>query len=130
MKQFTQIKEIALYVRDLDRTENFYHGKLDLEVISREEGRHIFFKAGSSILLCFLADATKNSEKLPSHFAGGNQHIAFEVPKTKYQETKEQIRGKEIKIEHEQSWSDDYQSFYFRDPDGHSLEVVPAGMWD
>lgn len=130
MQQFTQIKETALYVEDLERTEGFYHEKLELEIISKEEKRHIFFKAGSSILLCFLADATKHSETLPPHYARGQMHIAFEVPEEKYLETKEWIREKGIEIEHEQDWSGEYQSFYFRDPDGHSLEIVPAGMWD
>lgn len=129
MQQVTQIKETVLYVKDLDRTENFYHQKLELEIISREEDRHIFFKAGSSILLCFLADATKQSETLPPHFGEGKMHIAFEVPKTSYRETKEWIINKGIDIEHEQNWGDEYRSFYFRDPDGHSLEIVPAGMW-
>lgn len=130
MEQITQIKETALYVQDLDRTEDFYHGRLGLEIISREEGRHIFFKAGSSILLCFMADATKNGETLPAHYGEGKLHIAFEVSKEEYQKTKEQIREKGIEIEHEQSWGGEYQSFYFRDPDGHSLEIVPEGMWD
>lgn len=129
MQQVTQIKETALYVKDLDRTEDFYHGKLELEIISKEDKRHIFFKAGSSVLLCFMADATKKSETLPPHYGEGRMHIAFEVPKDKYREIKKWIRKKGIEIEHEQEWGDEYQSFYFRDPDGHSLEIVPAGMW-
>jgi catechol 2,3-dioxygenase-like lactoylglutathione lyase family enzyme len=126
---FTQIKETGLYVQDLDRTEFFYNGKLDLEIISKSEGRHIFFKAGSSVLLCFIADATKNDEKLPGHFGEGKMHIAFEVPKDKYADTKKWIRSRGIEIEHEQQWGEDYHSFYFRDPDGHSLEIVPEGLW-
>lgn len=127
---FKQIKETSLYVKDLARTESFYHEKLDLEIITKSKGRHIFFKAGSSVLLCFIADATQNDKKLPSHFGEGNMHIAFEIPKANYQDTKAWIRSKEIEIEHEQHWYDDYYSFYFRDPDGHSLEIVPEGMWD
>lgn len=128
--QFNQIKETSLYVKDLDRTEAFYKDKLNLKVIGKSEGRHVFFKAGSSVLLCFIAEATKEDEKLPSHFADGDMHIAFEVPKDKYEEIKAQIRSQSIEIEHEQQWSEEYQSFYFRDPDGHSLEIVPAGMWN
>lgn len=102
MQQVTQIKETVLYVKDLDRSENFYHQKLELEIISKEEKRHIFFKAGSSILLCFLADTTKQSETLPRHYGKGRMHIAFEVPKEKYRKTKEWIREKSIDIEHDQ----------------------------
>ena len=128
--QFNQIKETCLYVQDLDRTEKFYSEILDLEVISRSKGRHIFFKAGTSVLLCFIAEATKQENNLPGHFGEGNMHIAFELPKEKYDDTKAELKSVGIEIEHEQQWSDEYRSFYFRDPDGHSIEIVPAGMWD
>ncbi|MDR8392992.1 VOC family protein [Aliifodinibius sp. S!AR15-10] len=127
---FNQIKETSLYVKDLDRTEAFYSGKLQLEVIGKEEGRHIFFKSGFSILLCFIADKTKAGENLPSHYGEGNMHIAFEVPKEEYEATKAWLQSRGIEIEHEQSWGRDFKSCYFRDPDGHSLEIVPSGMWD
>lgn len=126
---FTQIKETSLYVKDLDKTEAFYSGKLGLKVIGKTEGRHVFFKAGSSVLLCFNADATKQEENLPGHFGEGNLHVAFEVPHEKYEEIKAEILSADIEIEYEQQWSDNYRSFYFRDPDQHSIEIVPAGMW-
>ncbi len=126
---FTQIKETSLYVEDLDRTEAFYSGKLQLEVIAKSEGRHVFFKAGSSVLLCFIAESTGKDENLPAHFGEGNMHIAFEVPEETYEEIKAEILSSDIEIEHEQHWSDEYRSFYFRDPDDHSIEIVPAGMW-
>lgn len=127
---FSQIKETCLYIKDLEKTEAFYQGKLNLKVIARAEGRHIFFKAGSSVLLCFLAEATKNEPNLPSHFGEGKMHMALEVPEKNYWEAKAWIRSKDIEIEHEQQWNEDYQSFYFRDPDGHSIEIVPEGMWE
>lgn len=127
--QFNQIKETCLYVQDLDRTEKFYSETLNLKVISRSEGRHVFFKAGTSVLLCFIAEATQLEDNLPAHFGEGNMHIAFEVPKEKYENVKVELKSAGIEIEHEQEWSEEYRSFYFRDPDGHSLEVVPEGMW-
>jgi len=126
----TQIKETALYIEDLDRTEAFYSQQLQLEVISKVERRHVFFRAGSSVLLCFIAEATKGDESLPPHFGKGNMHIAFEVPKEKYMEVKENIRSSNIAIEYEQQWNKNVESFYFRDPDGHLLEIVPTGMWE
>lgn len=126
----TQIKETSLYVQDLERTENFYREKLNFEIIAREEGRHVFFRAGSSVLLCFLAGATNKDDKLPAHHAEGNIHIAFEVPRADYEAEKKQLQLQGITIEHEEHWYGDCYSFYFRDPDGHVLEIVPRGMWD
>lgn len=126
--KINQVKEISLYVTDLDRTEAFYQGKLGFPVISRVNGRHIFFRVGHSVLLCFIPGATRKGS-LPAHYAEGKIHIAFEVSDKQYREAKEWIRSLEISIEHEQKWHDGYFSIYFRDPDGHSLEIVPEGLW-
>ncbi|MGD8749435.1 MAG: VOC family protein [Balneolaceae bacterium] len=127
---FNRIIETCLYVQNLNKTEAFYNGKLEFPIIGKKEGRHIFFRAGSSVLLCFNAEITQKEDTLPAHFGEGHIHLAFEVPKGQYEKAKEWVQSKDIEIEHEQCWHDDYRSFYFRDPDGHSLEVVPQGLWD
>lgn len=127
---FTQIKETCLYVYDLERTESFYHTKLGLPVISKEAGRHIFFRAGTSVLLCFISEATQTSDTLPPHYGVGNMHLGLEVPKESYHQIKGQVQSAGIAIEHVQQWDDKNESIYFRDPDGHSIEIVPAGLWD
>lgn len=128
--EFTQIKETCLYVSDLDRTSAFYSGKLGLPIISRVEGRHLFFRAGSSVLLCFIAEATRHETQLPPHFAEGKQHLAFEVRQEDYERIKSAIENEDIRITHVQTWKNDLNSFYFEDPDGHVLEIVPPGIWD
>ncbi|MEQ8552640.1 MAG: VOC family protein [Cyclobacteriaceae bacterium] len=128
--EFTQIKETCLYVTDLDQTEAFYHGMLNMPIISKVADRHIFFRTGTSVLLCFIAESTRQEEVLPPHYASGKQHIAFEVPEKEYSKFKELIMEKGILITHEQEWKAQVKSFYFEDPDGHVLEIVPEGMWD
>jgi catechol 2,3-dioxygenase-like lactoylglutathione lyase family enzyme len=127
--QFIQIKETSLYVFSLDNSKRFYNGLLGLDIISEAPGRHIFFKAGTSMLLCFIAGTTANDTKLPTHGGKGKIHIAFEVPKENYVKTRKDLEDKGIAIEHEESWPGGFQSFYFRDPDEHLLEVVQTGMW-
>lgn len=126
----TQVKENCLYVSDLERTRHFYHHNLGLPLISHVEGRHIFFRAGSSVLLCFLPEVTRAETKLPPHFAYGQQHLAFEVPAQEYAVWKKRLAEQEIEIVHEQYWKDDLYSMYFYDPDGHLLEIVPPHIWD
>lgn len=125
-----QVKETCLYIKDLDRAQDFYNGKLGLPVISKVEGRHIFFRAGSSVLLCFIPEVTRNEEKLPPHYAYGKQHIAFEVNAEDYKKWLSLIKSRGIEIVHEQDWKDGLKSFYFYDPDDHVLEVVPRGIWE
>ena len=125
-----QIKETCLYVKDLDKTHQFYHGLLNLPLISRVEGRHIFFRAGQSVLLCFISETTKKDEKLPPHYGTGKLHLAFEVEADVYESTKKGVQERGIEIIHEQTWKEGNKSFYFHDPDGHVLEIVQPGLWD
>ena len=127
--QFSQIKESCLYITDLDQAEAFYHGKLNLPIISKVPGRHIFFRAGTSVLLCFIAEVTAEETILPPHFASGKQHLAFSCPPQQYENWKTFIQDREIAIIHEHTWPGGFRSFYFHDPEGHVLEVVQEGMW-
>lgn len=128
--QITQIKETCLYVRDLDITEQFYAVTMGFKLIGKHEGRNVFFRCGSSVLLCFLPEVTAIEEVLPSHYASGKIHIAFEVQPEDYDAWKLKLRALDIEIVHEQSWDNRLKSFYFRDPDGHLLEIVPEGVWN
>ncbi|WP_194776891.1 VOC family protein [Pararhodonellum marinum] len=127
---YTQIKETCLYISDLDQAETFYGEILEMPVISKVTDRHIFFRCGSSVLLCFIPDATKNERNLPPHYAHGPQHVAFEVDIIAYQSTKAKLLKKGISITHEQDWKEGMESFYFEDPFGHVLEIVPNGIWE
>ena len=126
----TQIKETCLYISDLDQAEAFYNGLLGFPVMSKVDGRHIFFRCGTSVLLCFLPEVTQAETTLPPHFAAGKQHIAFEVGQNDYANTKEKLIRCGIEITHVQNWTAELESFYFEDPFGHVLEVVPSGIWE
>jgi catechol 2,3-dioxygenase-like lactoylglutathione lyase family enzyme len=128
--KFRGIRETCIYIEDLDRTEKFYHGILMLEKHSRVEGNHVFFRAGSSMLLCFLKGATNKQNHLPPHFAEGQLHFAFEAEKGDYDNWKKRLENAGILTEHEQIWKDGLKSFYFRDPDGHLAEILQPGIWD
>jgi catechol 2,3-dioxygenase-like lactoylglutathione lyase family enzyme len=125
-----KIKETCLYLNDLDRARSFYHEVLGLPIISYAEGKHIFFRAGSSVLLCFNPEDSKRKISPPAHFGGGKQHFAFEVSKIEYDKVKNEIRSKGITIIEEMVWESGGESFYFNDPEGNVLEFVPDGIWD
>lgn len=128
--QLNKIKETCLYVTDLARSRQFYEGKLGLPVIGEVPGRHIFFRAGSSVLLCFLPEVSQKGGTLPPHYGAGQLHLAFEVNRENYPAWKEKLEKVGIAIEQEYDWGQGFLSFYFRDPDQHLLEVVMEGMWE
>lgn len=56
------IKETCIHVNDLERTRDFYSDKLQLPIVSLVKDRHIFFRAGTSVLLCFIAQQTQKKQ--------------------------------------------------------------------
>ena len=113
-----------MYIDDLDVAEKFYHQVLEMPLISKVDKRHVFFRCGESVLLCFLPEVTKNETSLPPHFAYGKQHLAFEVRKEDYLEIREKLSKKGIMFTHTQDWGNQLSSFYFEDPFGNII-----GIW-
>lgn len=127
---FTQIKETCLYVSDLECSRDFYAGRLGLEIISFVEGSHVFFRAGSSVLLCFLPEVSRVKQSPPPHYGSGKLHLAFEAPVGQYDSFLQEIQDKGIDVYHHETWARGTRSFYFDDPDCHVLEILESGVWD
>lgn len=128
--KFKQIKETCLYMKDLLQARDFYHGLLGLPIISQLENRHIFFRVGDSVLLCFNPDDSKNKKSPPAHYGEGKYHFAFEVASADYENQRQELISKGIVITDEVVWENGLKSSYFEDPAGNVLEIVPEGVWD
>ena len=126
----TKIKETCLYLDDLALARTFYAETLGLPVIDYLENKHLFLRAGSSVLLCFQPNDSRAKVSPPPHYAHGKQHFAFEVLREDYERTREELVSKGIAIIDEVTWKSGARSFYFNDPEGNVLEVVPdKGIW-
>jgi catechol 2,3-dioxygenase-like lactoylglutathione lyase family enzyme len=126
----SRIKETCIYVSNLELTKEFYKGKLELPVISLVKGRHVFFRAGESVLLCFIAEQTKKETDLPPHGAQGSIHFAFEVEREEYASALQKVKQGGIEILHEHKWPHGLHSFYFHDPDNNLVEIIEEGIWE
>lgn len=128
--RLNRVLETCLYVQDIARTKDFYAADLGLALYSEAEGRQVFFKLPDGGMLLFFkgSETSKEGQGPPSHHAEGPQHLAFEVSKEDYPKWKVRISGATALI-HEQTWKNDVRSFYFRDPDGHLVEICEPGMW-
>ena len=127
--KISRIKETCIYVSDLQRTKAFYAEELGLPVISMVPDRHIFFRAGESVLLCFIASQTENEKELPPHGARGSIHFAFETDSEAYASALQQLKAAGITILHEHTWKAGLRSFYFHDPDKNLVEIIEEGIW-
>jgi catechol-2,3-dioxygenase len=118
-------------VKDLDSIYNFYCRILELPVISFLKDKHLFLRVGTSVLLFFNPDDSSKKKSPPPHYAEGKQHFALEVEEFDYEKAKQMIHEKGIRITEEVTWKSGKKSFYFEDPAGNVLEIVPdKKIWD
>ncbi|WP_428925434.1 VOC family protein [Marinibacterium sp. SX1] len=126
--------EAAVYVDDLDAAEAFYGGLLGLERILRLDGRHVFFRCGRAVLLCFVAEATREPPHnpdlpVPSHGADGPSHVCFAASGTALVAWRERIEAEGLEIEQDFRWPNGARSIYLRDPAGNSVELAEPKLW-
>jgi catechol 2,3-dioxygenase-like lactoylglutathione lyase family enzyme len=123
------VLETVLYVEDLDRAERFYVDLLGFRKLSAEKGRHVFLRAGGSVLLLFVADASLRSKEVPPHGARGPGHTCFVAPEPAYAAWKAHLAGHNVPLLREQPWPGGGRSFYFEDPSGNVLEIADRDFW-
>ena len=121
--------EAALYVDDLDRAEAFYRDILGMELIGKEAGRHVFFRAGQGVLLLFNPKTTLKEGPFPSHGTNGSGHAALGISTSSLDAWRKRLSEHGVEIEKEVTWPKGGTSLYFRDPAGNSVELVTPGCW-
>ncbi len=124
------VLETALYVTDLPAAEKFYSQVLGLELYSREEGRHAFFRLGNAMLLLFNPAKTRQATGLvPTHGADGPGHVAFRLNPADIEAWRAHLERHHVPVETEVQWPNGGFSIYFRDPAGNSVELATPQMW-
>jgi catechol 2,3-dioxygenase-like lactoylglutathione lyase family enzyme len=125
-----EVLETCLYALDLDAAEDFYRRVLGLEMITREAGRHVFFRCGKGVLLVFNPEETGEAGgDVPPHGAQGAGHVAFAVPSAELDAWRDHLERHGMEIEAEVTWPRGGRSLYFRDPAGNSLELATPKIW-
>lgn len=129
MTAIEHLLEAAVYVDDLARAREFYSELLALPLIGEQAGRHVFFRAGSGVLLVFDAKSTLAGDTLPPHGTTGPGHVALGIPDGSIDDWRAKLKAADVLIEHEHDWPRGGRSLYFRDPAGNSVELVTRGCW-
>ena len=116
--------ETSLYVEDLERSARFYETMFGFERIDSAGSRLIAMKAADKqTLLLFRKGAS------PDHDGTGQLHLAFAIGADRLASWREWLAANGLAIEEEREWPRGGTSLYFRDPDGHLLEVATPGVW-
>jgi len=130
----TRILETALYVDDMDRAVAFYRDVMGLAVL--DAGPRLVAMDGgqATLLLLFKRGATRDGVRTPSgdippHDGVGPAHVAFAVAASDLAAWDRHLEAHRIAIESRITWARGGTSLYFRDPDGHSIELASPGLW-
>lgn len=128
------VLETVLYVDDLDRAAAFYEKVLGLACIHTDSRLRAYDVGGHGVLLLFRRGQSLQAVELPQgtippHDGNGPLHVAFSVDADALAAWEERLRDGDIAIEGRFTWPRGGRSIYFRDADGHLLELATPGLW-
>lgn len=128
------ILETSLYVADLDRAQAFYELVFGYETFLRDGRMCAMGVAPGQVLLLFLRGGSASPSPvgngfIPPHDGQGQLHLCFSAPASELGAWQAHLAGHGITIESELTWPHGGRSIYFRDPDGHALEIAIPGLW-
>lgn len=134
MPALSAILETVLYVDDLGRAAAFYETVMGLPVLHADGRMRAYDVARRGTLLLFIRGGTLEPVEtpggtIPPHDGSGPLHVAFAIEKAALSEWEAHLAGHAVGVESSTDWPRGGHSIYFRDPDGHLLELATPGLW-
>ena len=130
----THILESALYVADLGRSAAFYQRLFGFPEFLRDDRMVALGVPGAQVLLLFRLGASTHPSQTPSgtippHDGHGPQHMAFAVAEADLPGWLDTLAAAGVAVESRIDWDSGSTAIYFRDPDGHSIELATPRLW-
>lgn len=134
MPAINHVLETCLYVEQLERSVAFYQRLFGFEKLEGDDRFCALNVSDSQVLLLFRKHATTQPIQIPGgvippHDGDGQLHLAFGISAEEEAAWTKQLKAQDIPIESRVRWPRGGFSLYFRDPDGHLLELVSRGCW-
>ena len=128
------ILETALYVDDLETSRLFYQQLMGFPCFMLDKRMCALGMPGRGVLLLFARHGSKEPSQtpaglIPAHDGMGTLLLAFAIPADALEIWSAHLARHGIDVESSIRWARGGTSLYFRDPDGHSLEVATPGLW-
>ena len=130
----THVLETSLYVADLDRSQDFYQRLFGFACFLRDGRMCALGIPNRQVLLLFVHGGSTEPSHMPSgtvpaHDGRGQLHLCFGIAEAELGAWEEHLAACDVAIESRVQWPRGGVSLYFRDPDGHSLELATPGLW-
>lgn len=131
----SHLLETALYVADLARSKAFYQRIFGFPLLLQDHRMCALQVPGSGVLLLFTHDGSKQPSHtpggtIPPHGGEGELHLCFAIPLASLDDWSRHLETEGVPLESRVRQHYGGISLYFRDPDGHSVEVATPGLWD
>jgi catechol 2,3-dioxygenase-like lactoylglutathione lyase family enzyme len=128
------VKETCLHVENLARARKFYESVMGLAVETADDRFCAYDAGGGTMLLLFLRGGSTTAKVLPGgvippHDGSGHNHVGFAISRDSLEEWTAHLSACGVAIESAMEWERGGRSIYFRDPDGHLLELLTPGVW-
>lgn len=130
----TGLLETGIYVDDVSRAAEFYRRIFGFSQLVADDRLCALSVADQDVFLIFKKGASLKpvvmpGGVLPPHDGSGQQHFAFSVPASDLPAWEQRLEQNGVAIESRMTWPRGGRSIYFRDPDGHLVELVTPGCW-
>ncbi len=134
MPRSAGVLETSLYVADLDRARVFYQRVFAFELFVHDPRMVALGLPGGQVLLLFRQGATDAPAPtpdgvIPAHHGAGALHVCFAIPFGELAAWEAHLIDQGVAVESRVRWPRGGTSLYFRDPDGHSVEIATPGLW-
>jgi catechol 2,3-dioxygenase-like lactoylglutathione lyase family enzyme len=131
----TGILETALYVDDLNVSASFYERVFGFSKLFLDHRLCAMNAGPARVLLLFKKGASNQPTKTPGGIVPpsdgrGQLHLAFSIEAKALDHWKDWLQQCGIELESTVHWPAGGTSIYFRDPDGHALELATPGLWE
>lgn len=129
------IVETCLYSDDLPRAVHFYRDHLGLRLLESSDRLCVLGVADKQVLLLFHRGETLTPTEtpgglIPPHGGSGPLHIAFAISAGEFAAWEKHLAAQGMPVESKVNWPSGAQSLFFRDPDGHLVELGTPGLWE
>jgi catechol-2,3-dioxygenase len=134
MPRIQHVLETSLYCDDPPRVAAFFRETLGAVTLI-DTDRLIALDAGQrTVLLIFRRGQSADGVPgpigtIPPHDGSGPVHLAFAIPSAELEEWERHLAAHSVAIEQRVVWPRGGTSLYFRDPEGHSVELATPGLW-
>lgn len=128
------ILETSLYVADVQRSAAFYESLFGLTRMT-EDARFCALRVPTDqVLLLFKLGESAHPMPtsggiIPPHDGHGQLHLAFSCSHEELPDWEARVAAMNVTIESRVRWPRGGTSIYFRDPDGHLVEIATPGVW-